>query len=404
MRQVLDSNVPQYTIDLSLPPRERYKSLVREYKTQIQDLTPLFDSLLADLGIAEKYRVSINRMAALLLRSVNSRVETAELRGISDESGIPIYLLVSFNVVLDLLMGCTSGAVRSKEQDETQIEGTMLHFRTLDWGMDPLRKIVVQLNFIRSTSDRPQNILARSVTYVGFVGVLTGVRTNLSFSLNFRALHNAATRRAQFRFYMHHLLVLLGLRQSISSVLRSYLFTENADAAAKDLEQISSELSSKNTTAAYLIFCNGQEAIIMEKDFDTAITRRSSSFIVATNHDVDGTISQPNATTPAAEHGLNRAKLASLQELIDESKDRMDCIGKKWRSEVRKHQRASRSDDGAKGSAGEVHVSIPGREAIRWVSAWPTTNETTHYATVLDPRHGRVLWAHAYPEPITEPV
>jgi hypothetical protein len=59
---------------------------------------------------------------------------------------------------------------------EGKAEARMLHFRTLDWGMDPLRGVLVQLEFVRSGSRDPEEVLARTVTYAGFVGVLTGVR------------------------------------------------------------------------------------------------------------------------------------------------------------------------------------------------------------------------------------
>jgi hypothetical protein len=77
--------------------------------------------------------------------------------------------LVALNTLLDLLMGCTSGSARTQEGSISK----MLHFRTLDWEMDALRHIVVNLEFIQSPSSK---VIARSVTYVGFIGVLTGVR------------------------------------------------------------------------------------------------------------------------------------------------------------------------------------------------------------------------------------
>jgi beta subunit of N-acylethanolamine-hydrolyzing acid amidase len=400
-RRIPNSNVPRFTIDLSLPPRDRYKSLTTTYKAQIQNLTPLFNGLLADFGISESYHRSINTVAGLMLRGVHSRTETAELRGISEVSGISMYLLVAFNVVLDLLMGCTSGAVKSMEPGQDSNDARMLHFRTLDWGMDPLRNIVVQLDFIRSKSGEPTAVIASSVTYVGFVGVLTGVRPGFSTSLNFRPLHNAETRGDQFRFYFHHLLVLLGLRPSISSILRSYLFGETPKDQLTSLESISNELPGRHTTAAYLIFSNGQSTMTMEKDYKNAIIRQSSTFIVATNHDRDETVSEPNATTNPGEHAMTVARMAALQDLLDESRDRMDCVAQKWKAQVKRQSRASRTSGS---SIDENVISIPGAEVIRWVSAWPTTNETTHFATVMDPKLGQVLWSHAYTEPVAEPA
>ena len=267
--------------------------------------------------------------------------------------------------------------------------------------MDPLRNIVVHLDFVRSKSTTPAAVVASSVTYVGFVGVLTGVRPSLSMSLNFRPLHNAATQREQFRFYFHHLLVLLGLRPSISSILRSYLYSERENNRMKDLAGISVELASRHTTAAYLIFSNGETTITLEKDYKTSVTRQSSTFIVATNHDRDERVSQPNAITPAGENAAVIARMAALQDLLDESRDRMDCISKKWKAAVRGSTRGSRQGER---TLTEDRVGIPETEVIRWVSAWPTTNETTHYAAVMDPMHGRVLWSHAHAEPVPEPV
>ena len=64
------------------------------------------------------------------------------------------------------------GGKRASGPDEQR----MLHFRTMDWGMDPLRGVLVELEFVRSRSPEPEKAIARTVTYAGFVGVLTGVR------------------------------------------------------------------------------------------------------------------------------------------------------------------------------------------------------------------------------------
>ncbi len=47
----------------------------------------------------------------------------------------------------------------------------MVHIRALDWGMDQLRDLVVELDFVRFEGGP---IVATSLTYFGYVGVLTG--------------------------------------------------------------------------------------------------------------------------------------------------------------------------------------------------------------------------------------
>ncbi len=119
----------------------------------------------------------IEFFAWLLLWRVHSKEETEELKGISRASGVDLYFLIALNVLLDSLLGCTSGGVmtslgKKKEDGEKR----MLHFRTLDWGMDALRDVIVVLEFVRSEDKDPEKVVGRSITYVGFVGMLTGVR------------------------------------------------------------------------------------------------------------------------------------------------------------------------------------------------------------------------------------
>ena len=91
---------PRYTVDLSLPPRKRYQHIAADFKPQIATLPALFDEVVQDL----RANVSVERvrwLARLLLRRVYSKEESEELRGIQEVTGIEMYLLVAFNVLLD---------------------------------------------------------------------------------------------------------------------------------------------------------------------------------------------------------------------------------------------------------------------------------------------------------------
>jgi hypothetical protein len=423
-----DVAIPRFTIDLSLDPEYRYVALSKQYRPQIQRLTALFDDLLSDFGIPKGYHTTINRIARVLLRKVHSPLETAELRGISRTARIPMYLLVSLNLVLDLLMGCTSGTVKALEEGQDPVHARMLHFRTLDWAMDPLRSVVVQLDFIRSKGQNGTQILGSSITYVGFVGVLTGVREGLSLSLNFRSMHNASTRAQHFRFYFHHILVLLGLRQSISSMLRSCLFGNDRDWSEnpRTLDEILGTVPQKHTTAAYLIFCDGELGISMEKDFRTAVVHQSRSFIVTTNNDLDHQSGQQENIPP-------KTRAAAMQGLLDESEDRRDCVVQKWQTKLRRERRRrkriiehfrdatsegtlrKRSLRSGKQSLGKLDstdiddierdMSVTINELARWTSSFPTTNEVTQYAAILDPGKGKgeVVWSRRYLQPVEVP-
>ena len=342
----IDHGVPHHIIDLSLKPSDRYKALAQAHKPQIEQLTQLFNDLLRDLLIPQALHGTINFAARMALRRLHSRTETEELRGISEVAGVPMYLLVSFNVVLDLLMGCTSGGVRTFA--DRNGDTRMLHFRTLDWGMDPLRAVVVQLDFIKSKSARPQEVLASSVTYIGFVGVLTGVRPNLSVSLNFRAVHNARNVQERIRFRLHHVLVLLGIKQSIASLLRELIIPDKQEkveaVGPKSLAWMRAEIPKQHSTAAYLIFSDGSSTMTIEKDFDTGVVRESKSFIALTNHDLEDSAAD-NAVKSRynTETTTKAVRLASMEGFLDESEDRRRCITHKWNSRLKTEWRRTQN-------------------------------------------------------------
>jgi hypothetical protein len=174
-----EESIPTYRIDLSLPPSERYIQVATDFAPRMKKVTPLFDEVLAPLIPWAFMRRIVEFVASLVLRRVYSSEETQELKGISKASGLDMYFLVALNVLLDSFLGCTSGGVltqpHSSAGSSDQSE-RMMHFRTLDWGMSPLRNVLVVLEFVRSKSKEPEKVLARTITYAGFVGVLTGVR------------------------------------------------------------------------------------------------------------------------------------------------------------------------------------------------------------------------------------
>ncbi|OQE24976.1 hypothetical protein PENFLA_c009G06108 [Penicillium flavigenum] len=414
IKELSSQQPPIFRINLSHPPEERYTALAHLYKDRMRSVTSIFDDVIHNLSPKIPTK-PIHWLARLFLRRLYTDEETAEIRGISRVTGIDLYLLISLNVVLDLLMGCTSGGVRMLDGLWTR----MVHFRTLDWGMDPLRSLIVQLEFVRD--DEPDTVLATCITYVGFVGILTGVRKDLSVSLNFRAVHD--TRR-DVGFYFNYLLVLLGLRQSITSLLRQLVLPMQGGSTGlsntSTLEEILHEVPCLRTTAAYLIFCDGSSIVAMEKDYGTAFWRRSSSFLIKTNHDEDTTSVMDEAITNDRGYtGLRVADgMQSMAEIIEESKARQASMQGKWDRRVRDHgvfqqqlKRRRVKDDalprsmhlkwkrntkmGWKDPESEVSVTLG--TVLGWLCSDPIVNEDTHYAVLMDPVEGRFIYSGQFP-------
>ncbi|CAI7595173.1 unnamed protein product [Penicillium discolor] len=411
LKELGSQQPPIFRINLSNPPEERYKALAHIYKDRMRSVTSIFDDVIHNLSpnIPTK---PIHWLARLFLRRLYTDEETAEIRGISHVTGISLYLLICLNVVLDLLMGCTSGGVRMLDGLWTR----MVHFRTLDWGMDPLRDLIVQLEFVRD--DAPDKVLATCITYVGFVGVLTGVRKDLSVSLNFRAVHDS---RRNVGFYFNYLLVLLGLRQSITSLLR-HMEGEGSTRLSNTstLEEILEEVPCLRTTAAYLIFCDGSSIVAMEKDYETAFWRRSSSFLIKTNHDEDTASVMDEAI--ANDRGYTGLRVSdgmqSMAEIIGESKERQASMQGKWDRRVKDHgvfqqqlkRRRVRNDALPRSQAmhlkwkrntnireEESEVSVTLGTVLGWLCSDPIVNEDTHYAVLMDPAEGKFLYSGQFP-------
>ncbi|POS69213.1 hypothetical protein DHEL01_v212394 [Diaporthe helianthi] len=391
-------HVPVYTINMSRPPAERYIELVCDFRERIPHLTELFRDVVIASGLPPK---PTTRLARLLLRRLYSHEQTEEIRGISDASGVDMYLLVCLNTLLDLFMGCTSGAARVQKGsagNRRQTVTRMLHFRTLDWDMDPLREVVVQLNFV---NDAHGPVIARSITYVGFVGALTAVRPGLSLSLNFRPYHNDSNSRASnVRFHYHRVLVLLGWRPSISSTLRSILLAPDPSDGRGRLDTISSikrRLPSVPSTAAYLTFSDGDRTLVMEKDRVNAYTSTSPSFIVITNHDA----SFDNDPDAASDIGHAKLAVSGMNELAKDSQQRRQCIESKWKTAeaaFRGHGNNASQRDGDAAHA----MSVTESQLVEWVDAWPITNESTHYVTIMDPLVGDFVYLKRYLQPAYE--
>ena len=211
-------------------------------------------------------------------------------------------------------------------------------------------------------------------------------------SLNFRPNHDATTRLANLRFYFHHLMVLFGFRPSISSTLRQCLLpsdglTMHHSVLNKTLASVQESLPVLPTTAAYLIFSDGDRTITMEMDHHSAIVRSAEDFIAITNHDEAEEL-EPETLKSERNKSHKVLNVAGMTELVEESILRKRHAVRLWET------------SGMRSSRTRSKASINGfEEVVKLMNEWPITNEETHYAIVMDPKAGNVVWAKRYLEP-----
>jgi len=179
---------PVYRFNLSLPPRERHSEICRDFKHQIQDLRSLYDEVMAEMTFPWLNKF----LARLCLTRVYSEEETEEIRGIAQETGTPKHMVIAFNTFLDLISSCLSGGTKVMDSGPFGKSNGIVHFRNLDWGMDVLRRVTICIEYVRDGTVIARYVgyliprvvfnlwSFRGVTYAGYVGVLTGVRYEVS--------------------------------------------------------------------------------------------------------------------------------------------------------------------------------------------------------------------------------
>ncbi|WQF84444.1 Putative Acid ceramidase [Colletotrichum destructivum] len=425
-------DIPVYRIDMGKPAEERYIQLAKDFAPQIRSVSPLFDEVLESL-FSKKLSGFFKFASRHAIRKVFSKEQTNEIKSIASTAKTSTHLVMALNLFLDLLLGCTSGAAlvhptpgKQSEKDNTD---RLMHFRTLEWGMHVLRDLLVVVEFVNSKKGGKDEVIARSVTYAGFVGCLTGVRKDLSISLNFRPNHDCKTSSLR----KHQLLVLLGRREAVPSILRRILLNEGFDdkksKGSKDkdtglnkhrkepltIAAAVKKLAFTPASPCYATFCDGSKVMTVLKDLHIGRAKTSTVFQVQCNHDPDhkvccGHLTNTNTTNEATQ-SQPQAPVVGDGEWLYESENRQRALEMKWM----RHMGAVTIRAGAALECGRngicfnvdlmsetgADAEVPGvNEATlqQWIEAYPTTNECTHFSCIMDPVYGTIRWIARGPE------
>jgi len=178
------SSVPKAVINLDLAPKDRWTALATQFSPQINSMVNEFvDHLKKFPGNTwESFlRFMEVNQDMLLNRMPNGYGD--EIRGIQKATGLKMSSLLAFNLGYEIMGACTSVVA----QDAT---GHTFHGRNLDFGLflgsngtvgpnqnfqwtntDLLRQITVLTDFTRGGQ-----VLYSSISYIGYIGLLTGVR------------------------------------------------------------------------------------------------------------------------------------------------------------------------------------------------------------------------------------
>ncbi|KAK7097092.1 acid ceramidase-like [Littorina saxatilis] len=183
------TKVPWFTINLDLPPEERWKEVAQNRGAQIRNLLNEFKKFVLDWGsFADKIIAFVDSDLGSLDKTLPYPF-AGELQGMSKYSGLNLGEVVLFNIFYEFFTVCTSIVAEDPN-------GNFVHARNLDFGLfigwdvknktwqvtEALRPLVINLDF-----QRGGKTVFKSVNFAGYVGILTGLRPSLfSLSMNER--------------------------------------------------------------------------------------------------------------------------------------------------------------------------------------------------------------------------
>ncbi|CAI9533071.1 unnamed protein product [Staurois parvus] len=168
-------NVQWYTVNLDLPPYERWQKLISDKKAPLTELIQHIKNLAK--SIFPKLIDIVDKKLPFLIGNLPSPFGE-ELKGIADAAGQPLGEIMLFNIFYEVFSVCTSVVA----QDTS---GKLIHARNLDFGLflgwdvknnswtvsELLKPMVVNVNFQRNNKT-----VFVSTVYAGYIGILTGMK------------------------------------------------------------------------------------------------------------------------------------------------------------------------------------------------------------------------------------
>lgn len=163
------ADVPRYVINLDAPPEDRWNDIIVAFREHLPAAVAMADQILGGAGS------SVVEPVLSALARCGHVYYGAELKGIAKASGLPLGRVVMLQIAYEAFAACTSIVVDGAD-------GHPLHIRTMDWEMEALKALTVELDFVRAGE-----VVCRASSWAGYVGVLTGLRPGaFSVSVNYR--------------------------------------------------------------------------------------------------------------------------------------------------------------------------------------------------------------------------
>ncbi|KAG7329240.1 hypothetical protein KOW79_007414 [Hemibagrus wyckioides] len=170
------SNVTWYTLDLDLPPYQRWTQVIKEKKAELTAMIQAVKDL-ANSFFHGKLIHLVDQGLPLIVDMLPYPFNE-EIKGIASVSDVSLGEVVLFNIFYEVFTVCTSVVAED-------LNGNIYHVRNMDFGLfmgwdrknqtwtitEKLKPLVVNVDFKRNN-----RTVFKSTSFVGYVGMLTGIR------------------------------------------------------------------------------------------------------------------------------------------------------------------------------------------------------------------------------------
>ncbi|KAL4230413.1 N-acylsphingosine amidohydrolase (acid ceramidase) [Mactra antiquata] len=170
-------DVPEYTINLDDPPSQRWNKVASDKRNEMRNILEAFKSFISEFGeFASAVIYYIDLLGPGIIDIIPQPYQD-ELKGISNVTGIELGEVILYNIFYEIFTVCTSVIAENTA-------GELYHARNLDFGLfmgwdvknrtwsitEKLRPAIVNIKWMKNGK-----LLYKSVNYVGYVGILTGI-------------------------------------------------------------------------------------------------------------------------------------------------------------------------------------------------------------------------------------
>lgn len=168
------TDIPKFVVDLDKPPSERWNDILDKYQDKFAKINKEFDKI---FKMYPTYLLWIAKTLISCYKWTNSIMYYDELESISKKTNIEFEKLLLMQLCYEFCSACTCVV--------TKVKGEYTFYRTLDWPLDFMKDITIQVNFVRG-----KKIVFTGITWVGYVGILTGFTGKYAVAVNYRRTTN----------------------------------------------------------------------------------------------------------------------------------------------------------------------------------------------------------------------